>query len=138
MLEPTLVLQTAVRAALIASPELLALVPADSVRTGPVRPDRMPCVILRGDQVQYLGRASGGQHVARVFLDVNVWALEDASTARQIGAACLAALIDPPATDQALIVEWAKPSILWLRDPQPDRAYDHGVMQIEGVLQWKA
>ncbi|PZX46442.1 uncharacterized protein DUF3168 [Cereibacter changlensis] len=131
MLEPTLVLQTAVRAALIASPELLALVPADSVRTGPVRPDRMPCVILRGDQVQYLGRASGGQQK-------NVWALEDAGTARQIGAACLAALIDPPATDGALIVEWSKPSILWLRDPQPDRAYDHGVMQIEGVLQWKA
>ncbi|ABA78512.1 DUF3168 domain-containing protein [Rhodobacter sphaeroides] len=137
MLDPALALQTAVRAALLDTPEVLALVPADHVRTGPVRPDRMPCVILKADQVQYLGRASGNQHVARIYMTLDVWALEDAGTARQIGTACMGALIDAPVIPGAFVVEWQRPSILWLRDPQPERAYTHGVVQLEAVIQWR-
>lgn len=141
MLEPTLALQTAVRAALIAAPAVVALVPADHIRAGGTRPDRFPTIVIAGGQVQFLGRGAGGQLVARVFLDLHIWAVEDGpDTAKAIGFAALNALTVPP--DAAAMAqgfhldEWAKPSILWLRDPQPDRAYSHGVMSLEAVIRW--
>ena len=138
MLEPTLALQTAVRAALIASPAVLTLVPADQIRAGSTRPGHMPCVILSGDQVEYLGQASGSQHLARVFLDLHIWAVEDgADTAKAIGMAALQALMDAPACDGFEIDAYAKPGILWLRDPQPERSYTHGVLSLEAVLRWR-
>lgn len=141
MLEPTLALQTTVRAALIASPVVLALVPADHIRAGSTRPDRFPTIIIAGAQVQFLGRAAGDQLVARAFLDLHIWAVEDGpDTARAIGFAALNALVTPPdAEAQAQgfhLDEWAPPTILWLRDPQPDRAYTHGVMSLEAVIRW--
>lgn len=143
MLEPSVALQTAVRSALITSGEVQALMPADHIRAGSTRPDKFPTIILTGAQTVYLGRAAGGQHLARVHLDLNLWAVEDgADTAKAIGFAVLNALADPP--DLAALVEgfavddWAKPSLLWMRDPQPERAYSHGVMSLEAVIRWSA
>lgn len=137
MLEPSLALQTALRAALIAAPEVLALVPADHVRAGSTQADKMPCIIFTGGQTEYLGRAGGAQHVARVFLDLNIWAVENgADTAKAIGMAVLNALATIPATDGFEIDEFTKPRIVWLRDPQPELAYTHGVLSIEAVIRW--
>lgn len=143
MLEPSLALQSAVRATLIAAPDVLALVPADQVRAGSTRPDRFPTIILADGQTIYLGRAAGGQHVARVTLDANIWAVEDgADTARAIGFAVLNALIAPP--DLAVLVagsdvdDWTPPRLLWIRDPQPDQAYTHGLLSLEAVIRWRA
>lgn len=138
MLEPTLALQTAVRAALIASPEVTALVPANHVRAGSTIPAHFPCIILAPGQTLFLGRAAGSQLAARVFLDLHIWAVDDgADTARAIGMAALMALIDAPATEDVTVVEWAKPVTRWLRDPAPDVSYTHGVMTLEAVIYWR-
>jgi hypothetical protein len=138
MLEPTLAFQAAVRAALLAAPDVLAIVPADHIRAGSTRPDKMPCIILAGAQTEYLGRAAGSWHVARVFLDAHIWAIEDgADAAKAIGMAALAALIDAPQTDDFAVDDYAKPQTVWLRDPQPERAYTHGVMTLEAVIRWR-
>lgn len=143
MLEPSLALQAAVRATLIDNSAVTSLVPAERVRAGGTRPDAFPTIILAGSQTQFLGRAAAGQLVARVFLDLNIWAVEDGpDTARAIGLAALNALISPPdaaALAQVFSVdEWETPRLLWMRDPQPERAYSHGVMSLEAVIRWRA
>lgn len=137
MLEPTLAFQDAIAAALVASPDVLALVPVAHIRAGSTRPDKTPCIILAGVQSQYLGRAEGSQHVARVFLDLHVWAQEDGTeTAKAIGMAVLQTLIDAPAGAGFAVDEYATPRTIWMRDPQPDLAYTHGVMTLEAIIRW--
>ncbi len=138
MLEPTLAFQTAVRATLIAAPGVLALVPADHIRAGSTRPERMPCIIIADGRVTYAGRASGSQLVARVGLALHVWAIEDgADTAKAIGHAVSAVLTDAPATEGFDLDEFAMPSLVWMRDPQPEHSYTHGVLNLEAVLRWR-
>ncbi|MDW4548837.1 DUF3168 domain-containing protein [Defluviimonas sp. D31] len=137
MIEPSLAYQTAVRAALIASPDVSALVPVDHIRAGSTRPDKLPCIILGDGQTEFLGRASGSQFLARVSLTVHIWAIEDgADTAKAIGFAVCNALADAPATTGFAIDEHAMPSTIWIRDPQPERTHCHGVAQLEAVVRW--
>lgn len=137
MLEPTVAFQDAIAAALVASPEVLALVPVAHIRAGSTRPNQQPSIILAGAQTEYLGHAPVSQHVARVFLDLHIWAIEDgAETAKAIGMAVLNALIDAPAGAGFAVDEYAKPRTIWLRDPSPDLAYTHGVMTLEAVIRW--
>ncbi|RGP37970.1 DUF3168 domain-containing protein [Pseudotabrizicola alkalilacus] len=138
MFEPSLALQTAIRSALIASPAVTALVPADRIRAGSSRPDYFPTIVLAAGQTLFLGRASGSQLCARVILDLHVWALEDgADTARQIGGAVMQTLIDPPQAEAFGIDQWDKPSVQWMRDPKPELTACHGVMQLSGVVRWR-
>lgn len=138
MIEPSLAYQTAVRAALIASPAVTTLVTPDQIRAGSTRPDKMPTIILSDGQTQFLGRASGSQLVARVFLTLHIWAVEDgADTAKAIGFAVCNALTDAPAVTGFDIDEHAMPSVIWLRDPQPELAYCHGIAQLEAVVRWR-
>src|SRR5690554_4744730 len=137
MIEPSLALQTAIRATLIASPEVSALVPAAHIRSGSTRPDNLPCIIMANGQTAFLGNAAGSQYVARVFLDLHVWALEDgADTAKAIGFAVMNALKEAPAAGGFAIDEWHLPAVRWMRDPDPDKAYTHGVFTVECVMRW--
>lgn len=139
MIDPTLSAQTAIRAALVASPAVSELVPAQHIRAGAIRPDRMPAIILESTRLEYLGAASGGQRLARVMVNLHLWAQEDGhDTARKIGAAVLAALENGP-NDTAEIAfdEWRRPAVVWLRDPQPNMANTHGVMALEAVVRWR-
>jgi hypothetical protein len=140
MIEPSLALQTAVRTQLINTPAVIALVPADRIRAGSTRPDSAPCIILAGGQTIYLGPASGGQHVARVFLDCHVWAIEDgADSAKAIGFAVAQAIVAMADNQDGFqIDELKQPRTVWLRDPQPELSYCHGVIEIESVVRWKA
>lgn len=138
MIEPSLAFQTATRAALIASADLTALVPERNIRAGAVRLADLPSIIFSGAHTEYLGRASASQHVARVSLELHIWAVESgADTAKAIGMAALAALVEAPATDGFEIDEYAKPQTLWLRDPQPEANYTHGIVTLEAVLRWR-
>ncbi|MEI4234994.1 DUF3168 domain-containing protein [Roseovarius sp. D22-M7] len=139
MIDPSLEFQTAIRAALIADPAVIALVPADHIRAGSTRPDKLPTVIMASPQLINLGRASGGQYMTRVYLDLHVWAIEDgADMARQIGAAVSVALWDAPHTDTVGIDAYERPGFAYMRDPDPERAYCHGVGTVEGVIRWRA
>ncbi|MHA7882584.1 DUF3168 domain-containing protein [Nitratireductor rhodophyticola] len=137
MIEPTLALQTAIRAALIASPEVTTLVPSGHIRSGSTRPDDLPCIIMANGQTAFLGNASGSQYVARVFLDLHIWALEDgAFTAQNIGFAVMETLKEAPDAEGFALDEWALPAVRWMRDPDPDKAYTHGVLNVEAVMRW--
>jgi hypothetical protein len=135
MLEPTLALQTAIRAHLISAPAITALVPAAHIRAGSTRPDKLPAIIIASGTTQFLGRASAGQYVARVFLDLHIWAIEaGADTAKAIGGVLADALRDAPAGEGFSFDEWALTRLVWPRDPDP--AYGHGVLSIETVIRW--
>lgn len=156
MFEPSLALQTAIRAKLIASPAVTSLVPADRIRAGAARPDLFPTIILASGQTMFLGRASGGQLCARVVLDLHIWALDDRSlitarattggpavTARMISGAVMQTLIDPPQAqaqtqdDPFGIDQWDAPAVSFMRDPVPELNASHAVMQLSGVVRWR-
>ncbi|MEQ8899281.1 MAG: DUF3168 domain-containing protein [Roseovarius sp.] len=139
MIEPSIALQTALRGALIGNAAVMDLVAADNVRAGSTRPDNLPCIILANPQTVHLGRASGGAYVTRMFIDLHIWAVEDgADMARQIGGAVAVALWDRPAADGIAIDAYERPSFVYMRDPDPERAYCHGVGTVEAVVQWRA
>ena len=138
MIEPTLALQTAIRSALLASPDVMALVPADQIRAGSSRPDKLPAIMMAGGQSKLLGIAAGSQYAARAILDIHVWAIEDgADTAKAIGFAACNVLKDAPASTDMTIDEWQKPAVRWMRDPDPELAYTHGVLTVECVMRWQ-
>ena len=138
MITPDIEFQTAIRAALIADLAVTGLVPAESIRAGSTRPDKLPCIILANPQTAHLGRTSGGAYLTRVFIDLHIWALEDgADMARQIGGAAAVALWDAPQADVVGIDAYERPGFNYMRDPDPERAYCHGVGTVEGVIRWK-
>lgn len=134
-LEPSLALQTAIRSHLVALPAITSLVPADHIRAGSTRPDKLPAIIIANGVTQFLGRASAGQYVARVFLDLHIWAIEaGADTAKTIGGVLADALRDAPPSTGFAIDEWVLTRIVWPRDPNPD--YGHGVASVEAAIRW--
>lgn len=137
MIEPNLALQTAIRSALIVSPDVTALVPANHIRSGSTRPDKLPCVLLSGVATQNLGYSASNQFLARCLIDLHVWAVDDGKdTAWQIGFAVCNALRDMPVTDGYAIDEWEFPMVRWLRDPNPDVSFCHGVVSLNAVVRW--
>lgn len=137
MIEPTLALHTAISSALVAAPAVTALVPADHIRAGSTRPDKLPSIIMTGAQTVFLGNAAGAQYVARVFLDLHIWALENgADTAKAIGFAVSNVLKEAPDAVGFSFDEFSLPAIRWMRDPDPDVSYTHGVLTVECVMRW--
>ncbi|OQM74711.1 DUF3168 domain-containing protein [Manganibacter manganicus] len=137
MIEPTIALQTAIRTALVSSPAVTALVPADHIRAGSSRPDKLPAIMMAGAQTQFLGNAAGSQYTARVFLDLHIWAIEDgADTAKAIGFAVSNVLKEAPDAAGFSFDEFSLPAVRWMRDPDPDLAYTHGVLTVECVMRW--
>lgn len=138
MVEPSIALKTAIRAALIADTNVTSLVDADNIRAGATRPDKMPCIIMGHAQTINLGRASGGQYLTRVFVDLHIWAIEDgAEVAQAIGHAVATALWDAPEMAESDIDAYERPSFQWMRDPQPERSYTHGVATVESIVRWQ-
>lgn len=137
MIEPTLALQRSIGDALAVDPAVTALVDPANIRGGSMRPDDFPCILFGGGQTEFLGRASGSQYVARVYLTVHIWALVDgADTAKTIGFAVMNALKKAPEASGFSIDEFALPSVAWMRDPDPKQSYCHGVMTVEAVMRW--
>lgn len=138
MIDPSIEFQTAIRAGLTGHTEVSALVPAEHIRAGSTRPDKLPTIIMANPQLINLGRASGGQFLTRVYIDLHIWALEDgADMARQIGAAASVALWDAPECATVSIDAYERPSFAFTRDPDPERAYCHGVGTVVGVIRWR-
>lgn len=137
MIDPVTALQTTVRKALISDADVLALVNADNIRSGSTIPANFPSVILANPQTVNLGRAAGGQYLTRVFLDLHIWAEDQgANTATHIGALLTNALWDCPTGSGLMIQEYTRPDFAYQRDPDPDRAYCHGVGTLEAVVMW--
>lgn len=139
MLDPVLGFQTAIRQTLIAAPDVTALVEPKNIRAAGGRPDNLPSILFSNAATDYLGRAGRSNRAARVSLILHMWAQEDgADTARQIGAAVFDALeFGPLRNGEIFVDEWHKPSVVWVRDPQPNLTLTHGAMSLEAVIRWK-
>lgn len=136
MIEPSLALQTAINARLTTTPAVVALVAADQIRTGSMRREQLPSVIMQGAQTEYLGYASGNQYLARVFLDLHIWTLDaGGDMAKAIGFALHGALLAPLDMVDCAIDFFEAKNVRWLRDPDPDFA--HGVLNVEAVIRWR-
>ena len=135
-IEPLLALRTAVRAALVGDAGVALLVPADRVRAGWVRADDQSAITLRDGQTLFMGRAAGGQVVARCFLYLDLWST-DADAAQSLGGAVAACMFDAPNVPDLEIDEWARPSFSWMRDPDPARSMTHGAATLDCVARWR-
>ncbi|MBZ9757855.1 DUF3168 domain-containing protein [Mesorhizobium sp. ESP6-5] len=135
MIEPTLALQTAIRAALIAAPAVIALVPADNIRSGSTRPDKTPCIIMANGTTALHGHDYTAQRAAWVNLDLHVWTLdagEDA--AKEIAFAVSNALDQRLSIAGGYCDHFEVTGAVYPRDPDP--AYGHGVLSVEALIRW--
>lgn len=138
MIEPGLSLQTAVRAVLIADAAITAQVDPASIRTGSIRQEGLPAIMLAPAKVEILGRASGHQIVASVTMILHLWTVADGSAQAQvIAGAMLSALMDAPAGDGFQIDAWDRPDCAWLPDPDPAQSRCHAVFALRAVLRWR-
>jgi hypothetical protein len=92
--EPSLALQTAIRARLIASPHVLELVDPPNIRDGDTRPSAFPSIVLGNAQVKVAGHYGSYRNVT-VFLDLHIWG-ETLEATKTVGAATSKALFDAP------------------------------------------
>jgi hypothetical protein len=136
MLEPSLALQAALKELLTADPAVGALVAADSIRDGGMRPDKLPAILFSNGTVQMLGYGSGRQFHARVFMDLHIWALSDGPDhAKAIGFAVANALLEGPDDGEDFqFDEFDHVRTVWPRDPDP--RFGHGVLSVEAVIRW--
>ena len=135
MIEPTLALQTAIRATLTADPAVSALVPADHIRAGGSRPDKTPCIIMSNGTTELHGQDYTAQRAAWVYLDLHVWTLgagEDA--AKEIAFVVTTALDKCMTIDGASCDHFRITRAVYPRDPDP--SYGHGVLSVEAVVRW--
>ena len=134
MPEPSLALQKALRARLIASSDLTALVPAENVIDATDRPLRFPCIKL-GEGSSVYAIPSESYH-DRGRLTVHIWTQETGlMMAKEIAGAIVKAIRGPfPNTpDYRFFSVVSRGGGRFMRDPSGQ--HGHGVVEIEAVLQ---
>lgn len=135
MNEPTLALQTAIRARLLATPALIAFVPAEHIRAGSTRPDKTPCIIMSDGQTVLHGHDYTSQRAAWVYLDIHVWTLDQGTAAaKEITFAVQSALDKPMTMAGASLDHFRVSRTTFPRDPNPQ--YGHGVLSVEALVWW--
>lgn len=135
MIEPTLALQTAIRAKLLASPDVAAMVPATHIRAGSTRPDKTPAIIMSDGQTVAHGHDYTAQRAAWVYLDLHIWTLnEGEGRAKEITFAVSQALDTDLSVDGAACDHFRITGSVFPRDPDP--SYGHGVLSVEAFVRW--
>lgn len=129
MIEPTLALQTAIRAALIGA----VPVPADHIRSGSTRPDVKPCIIMSNGATTLHGHNYRSQRLAEVFLDLHVWT-EGEEEAKALTFAVQTALDTALVIDGASVEHFEVTRTIFPRDPDP--TFGHGILSVEALLRW--
>jgi hypothetical protein len=137
MTEPSLALQTALRARLIASPAVTALVPAEHIFDGATRPEAFPSIIIGDGQVVLEGDQHPAWRNVTVYCDLHVWALEAGlATVKAIAGAVWDAIgtsLDVPGfllSDGVHVT-----GIRFVRDP--DGKAGHAVVSVEALIGWQ-
>jgi hypothetical protein len=131
--EPSLDLQKGIRARLLASADLMALVPAGSVIDSTARPELMPCVGIGEGQTVYR-RFDSTTHAT-----LHIWVQESGLTAsKQIASAIVAALKVDAQIEGVLILDnfichdLQVTQTRFLRDPHG--SYSHGIVTVVGIM----
>jgi Protein of unknown function (DUF3168) len=133
MTEPSLALQKAIRARLIAAPDVIALVSADAIFDRSARPEIYPCINIGDGYSDYADRFESFHDTT--FSDLHIWTEEAGTTgAKTIAGAIRKALQDGPwAVDDHLCINLTVARARFLRDP--DGEHTHGVVTVETILQ---
>lgn len=135
MIEPTLALQTAIRAKLITKPAITSLVPADHIRAGSTRPDKTPCIIMSDGNTTLHGHDYTAQRAAWVYLDLHIWTLDAGpDAAKEIAFAVTNVLDKNLAIEGGYCDHFRVTRSTFPRDPDP--AYGHGVLSVEALIRW--
>lgn len=131
--DPSLVLQKIIRQRLIASGDVLALIPAGNIMDSNGRPEVMPCILI-GEGQSVLRRFN-----ATCYSTLHVWVQEPGLVkAKNIGSAIVAALtvdaqIDGPLhLDGYTCHDLAVTNTQYMRDPHGP--YSHGVVTVAGIM----
>ncbi|WP_430251695.1 DUF3168 domain-containing protein [Neorhizobium sp. DAR64860/K0K1] len=132
---PEVALQTAVRARLIATPGVIALVPSANILDRNERPNPRPSIIIGEGQAVDEGDTIARTRV-RVYMDLHIW-IEEPSTA---GSKALAGAIRTalrarlvPGYAGIHIPDCRVASARFLRDP--DGKTSHGVVTVNAVVE---
>lgn len=133
MTEPSLALQIAIRAALVASPAVLDLVPADHIVDHSARPEAFPAIIVGDGQTLRADLTYSRRHV-RVVADLHAWTIETGlASVKTIAGTIEAALRTKPALNTHHLVDFRVTGIRFLRDPAGE--HGHAVVSIEALLE---
>jgi hypothetical protein len=134
--EPSLELQKAIRARLLASAGLIALVPADNVLDSNGRPERLPGVNIGEGQTVYR------RFDSTCYATLHVWVQEAGLTgSKAIASAIVAALHVDAQIEGVLNLEnfichdLRVTQTQFLRDPHG--SYSHGVVTVAGIMKAK-
>lgn len=134
--EPSLDLQKAIRARLLASGDLMALVPADHVMDSNGRPERMPGVNIGEGQTVYR------RFDSTTYATLHVWMQELGLTgSKAIVGAIVPALTVDAQIDGVLRLEnfvchdLRVTQTRFMRDPHG--SYSHGVVTVAGIMKAK-
>ena len=132
--EPSLDLQKGIRARLLASADLIALVPADNVLDSTGRPELMPAVGIGEGQTVYR------RFNSTTYATLHVWVQEPGvTTSKQIASAIVAALtvdaqIEGVLTlDNFICHDLRVTGTRFIRDPHG--SYSHGIVTVAGIMQ---
>lgn len=130
--DPSLPLQKAIRALLLDSDDVTALVPADNVLDVSGRPERSPCVIIGEGQTVFR------RFTATAYADLHVWVQEPGLTGcKAIADAIVDALSFDP-QDGVLQLEGfvchelSVNQTRFVRDPHGP--YAHGIVSLAGIV----
>jgi hypothetical protein len=128
----SLAVQVAIRNRFVATPALIALVPAENIIDRNARPNPDPSIILGEDQEVDENRIR--RNVVRIYSTLHVWKKEDSlEGVKAIGAAIKAALRAGVASSPAYRISACYvASARYLRDP--DGETSHGVVTIESMV----
>jgi hypothetical protein len=145
--EPSLALQTAIRARLLATPAVVELVepkfwnpekgeaPAPfHIIDGPSRPEQFPSVIFGGAQTLLAGRTGSWRQVW-VYLDLHIWTREGGTKgARAIANEIDRALVAPLDVPGFELIDgnFRVTDIRFMRDPAAP--HGHGIVSVEALL----
>ncbi|MDF2810574.1 MAG: hypothetical protein K0S56_1605 [Microvirga sp.] len=135
-MEPSYALQVAIRERLLASPELLALVPADFILSRHARPEGDAMVIIGTGNTLYADdyRSFADQ----AYLDVHVWTKEpDFRQSKAIAHLVREALRHTPwSAGPSYMVHGASITARFLRDP--DGEFSHAVVGVSATMMRQA
>lgn len=135
MTEPSLALQKAIRAQLVASPSLTALVPAANVFDRSTRPEKFPCIIV-GDGQTVLAGDDYGRRRVRIYADLHVWTKEDGlAQAKTIAGAISDAIRGASAwaVEDHHCADFYASGSRFLRDPAGQNG--HAIVTVESLLE---
>lgn len=131
--EPSLDLQPVIRARLLASTDLMALVPADNILDVTGRPERMPAVIIGEAQTVF------SRFMSTTHLTIHVWFQEAGLvTAKSAASAIVQALhVDAQIEgvlilDNFIVHDMHVTDTRYLRDPHG--SFSHAVVNVAAIV----